>query len=356
MVRSGSKDYYKILGVSRNADPEAMKKAYRRLVKRYHPDRRPEDVSAEERFKEVQEAYQVLKDPGKRSQYDFGTQGRHSDGSSNRDAQGSTAKRGRRVSEVVEDVFEFIKSRMEDDGKRRGDDLRYHLILSFEEAANGVDKVIHIPKWKVCSRCLGRGWESPLKSPVCKVCRGEGEITVAIGRNRMMQECPGCDGKGILEKHTCNKCNGEKKIHYRVERNITIPPGVDNGSRLKIRGEGEKGEKGGDPGDLYIVIQIQDHPLFRREDLDVMCEIPIQFTLAAMGGEIKVPTLKGDKTLRIPPGTQSGHTFMLRGYGIPCLNGSKKGNQKVCVKVEVPRDLSAKQKKILQAFERSCPK
>lgn len=340
MAENNRKDYYEILGVACDADHEILKKAYRKLAKKYHPDRQPEDSRAEERFKELQEAYDVLKDPVKRDRYDADALG------SKKDGGGKNAG----VSEVVEDIFEFLRSRMEDRGKR-GEDLRYMVSLTFEEAALGIEKVIRIPKRKSCPVCAGRGWKSPGGSRACKVCRGEGEITATKRNKKQVMECPGCGGKGILEKKDCEKCEGKGKVLYRVQRRITVPPGVDNGSRLKVRGEGGTGERGGENGDLYIVIQVKDHPVFTRRNLDVCCDVSVHFTQAALGAKVQVPTLEGLRPLVIPAGVQPGTVLTLKGCGIPGLDGARRGDQQVCVQVEIPRRVSKKEKELLRAWQ-----
>jgi molecular chaperone DnaJ len=352
MAENNRKDYYEILGVSWDADHEILKKAYRKLAKRYHPDRRPEDARAEESFKELQEAYYVLKDPAKRDQYDATFLGKksHRGGKGGKASSGNARSRKQGVSEVVDDIFEFLRSRMEDRGKR-GEDLRYLVSLSFEEAALGIEKVLRIPKRKNCPSCSGRGWKSPGNARACQVCRGEGEITVKKRNKKEVQECPGCGGKGILEKKTCEKCKGKGKVPYRVQQRITVPPGVDNGSRLKIRGEGGAGERGGENGDLYIVIQVKDHPVFTRRNLDVCCDVSVHFTQAILGDEIRVPTLQGQKPLRIPPGTQHGAVLMLKGRGIPGLDGARRGDQQVRVQVEIPSRVSKEEKELLKAWQ-----
>ncbi len=351
MAEQHPKDYYEILGVSSDADPEILKKAYRRLAKKYHPDRQPEDARAEESFKELQEAYYVLKDPVKRGRYDADFLGKNRGGDRGRRSHSAGQRqKGSGVSEVVEDIFEFLKSRMEDRGKR-GEDLRYMVSLSFEEAALGIEKVIRIPKRKHCPSCAGRGWKTPGGSRACKVCRGEGEITATKRNKKQVMECPGCGGKGILEKQECDKCKGQGRVPYRVQRKITVPAGVDNGSRLKVRGEGGAGERGGENGDLYIVIQVKDHPVFTRRNLDVCCDVSIHFTQAALGARIDVPTLEGHKPLEIPAGTQPGAVFTLKGCGIPGLHRTRRGDQQVCVRVEVPRRVSKEEKELLKAWQ-----
>lgn len=346
------KDYYGVLDVASDVDSETLKKAYRRMVKKYHPDKQPENAQAEERFKELQEAYEVLKNPKRRNQYDE-VYHRVKYRNRNRARVSGNGARGVEtsgVSEFVEDIFDFLKNRMENRGKR-GEDLRYLLSLPFEEAACGVKKVIRIPKRKGCPLCAGRGWNAPDNSPVCRVCRGEGEITVAEGKTREVRPCPGCDGRGLNDKKPCKRCRGEGTVPYRVQRTVNIPPGVDNGTRLKIRGEGGVGERGGEKGDLYIVIQVNDHAYFKRRNLDVLTELPVHFTQAVLGAEVKVLTLKGEQGLTLPPGTQSGEVFTLKGFGIPGLNGSLRGDQKIRVHVEVPRSLDDEEKKILKAWE-----
>jgi molecular chaperone DnaJ len=352
MAENHRKDYYEILGVAWDVDPERLKKAYRKLAKEHHPDRQPEDTRSEDRFKEIQEAYWVLKDPVKRSRYDAEFLGskNHRAGKGREGSGSGAGSKHAGVSDVVEDIFEFLRSRMEDRGKR-GEDLRYLVALSFEEAALGVDKVIRIPKRKSCPACEGRGWKSPGGSRACKVCRGEGEITVTRRGKRQVRECPGCGGRGVLEKQDCAKCKGKGKVPYRVQRKITVPPGVDNGSRLKVRGEGGAGERGGENGDLYIVIQVEDHPVFVRRNLDVCCDVTVHFTQAVLGAQIEVPTLEGLRPLAIPAGTQHEAVLTLKGFGIPSLDGSGRGDQRVCVRVEVPRRVSKKEKELLKAWQ-----
>jgi len=347
------KNYYEILDVSCDADGEALKRAYRRMVKRYHPDKQPENDQAEELFKELQEAYEVLKDPERRDQYDV-LYLRQMASSNHGDVRSAKKRRGGKnsgVSGLAEDMFDFVKKRMGNQGKR-GEDLRYVLNPVFEEAACGTKKVIYIPKWKTCPSCVGRGWDLPgqKKSPVCQGCRGEGEITVFRGQEKTVKTCPACDGKGLHEKSPCIRCKGEGKIAFRVRRTVTIPPGVDNGTRLKIRGEGGVGEKDGEKGDLYIVIQVKDHPVFKRHNLDVWTNLSLHFTQAALGDEVTVETIRGETPLKIPRGTQSGEVLILKGFGIPGLNGSHHGDHQVRVQVEVPKKFSKEEKELLETW------
>ncbi len=355
MPNYNKRNYYKVLGVSCDADSETLKKAYRSLAKEYHPDRQPENALAEERFKELQEAYTVLKDPEKRDHYDdvLLRQGPRRNGRPFNAGPGTSKDRTSEASKGTENIFEFIKNRMENRGKR-GEDFRYVVTLTFEQAALGIKKVIRIPRRKSCPACNGRGWGTFGQSPVCSGCRGEGEVTILAGTVREVRECAECGGKGLSERVDCQRCKGKGYLPYRVQRTVSIPAGVDNGTRLKIREEGGKGEKGGGNGDLYIVIQIKDHPVFTRSNLDIYCDIPIHFTQAVLGAEIKVPTLKGELPLVIPPGTQSGEVFTLKDCGISGINGSCTGDQKVRVHVEVPRKVSKKEKEILKAWEKIC--
>lgn len=351
---SVQKDYYRILGVPQDADLETLKKAYRRLAKKFHPDHRPDDVLAGERFRELKEAYEVLRDPAKRLRYDAafpGLNGFHHGASEGTRHGSSSGDRGSRMADVVSDMFEHLRRRMESRG-RRGGDLRYHMTLTLEEAARGVSKVLQITRTKDCPVCDGRGWTTPGDSPACRVCRGEGEIQLSVGSRKTVRPCPNCGGRGILEKTACERCKGRGRIPYRLKRNIRVPPGVDNGSRLKIRGDGEPGEGGGEHGDLYIVIQVQDHPFFTRKNLDLWCEVPIRFSQAVLGATIRVPTLNGERDLVIPAGTASGTVFRLEGCGLPALNGSGLGDQHVRVVVDVPKKVSKKEREILIAWEK----
>jgi len=349
------KNYYQILDVSCDADPETLKRAYRRMAKKVHPDHRQGDLQAEERFKELQEAYAVLSDPAKRDRYDV-VYLRHR---ANRARRGTAAGRssmkasgaGRPgVTEVVGDVFELIKSRMQNRGKR-GEDYRYMLSLTLEEAALGARKDIHIPRSKICAACSGRGWNTVSRSPVCESCRGEGEITVPQKGGRRVVPCPACGGSGLNEKIVCRPCRGKGVLSSRQKRSVDIPAGVDNGSRLKLRGEGGAGENGGESGDLYIIIQVEDHARFKRENLDVWTDLSLHFTDAALGADVTVPTLEGERKLRVPPGTQPEEVLVLEGCGIRGLNGSQRGDQKIRVHVQVPRRMTPQERAILKRWK-----
>jgi len=347
------KNYYEILDVSCDVDPEDLKKAYRRMAKKYHPDHQPEDTQAEERFKDLQEAYEVLSDPARRDRYDVVYLRARARGPGGASGYGRKRSRGGGVSHVpefVEDIYERIKSRMGSKGKR-GEDHRYMLTLSLEEAARGVKKVIHIPRQRICSSCRGRGWNSAGGSNVCGVCRGEGEVTIPRGGRRETRQCPGCEGEGLSEKILCKRCKGKGRTSHRLRRSVEIPAGVDNGSRLKICGDGAPGKQGGENGDLYIIVQVKDHRIFKRKNLDIWTDVSLHFTQAALGAEIHVPTLDGERPLKVPPGTQAGEIFVLKGYGIPGMHGAYRGDQKGRVQVQVPRKMTREERELLKSWK-----
>lgn len=341
------KDYYATLGVDRNATQEEIKRAFRQLALKYHPDRNQGNKEAEEKFKEINEAYTCLSDPEKRSHYDrFGT----AEGFPNHGGFGP----GANFSTIFEDLFEDFFGGFTGRGTRptKGADLRYELTITLEEAASGVEKVISVPKLQTCRECQGTGAE-PGTSPVqCSHCRGTGQIRFQQGFFSVSKTCPKCQGTGIIITNPCKVCRGATKVRVNRELSIKIPAGVDNNSRLRVSGEGDTGSYGGPPGDLYVIISVQEHPVFRREGLDIYCERPISFTKAVFGGEIEVPTLNGTSKLKIPPGTSSGTVFKLKGKGMPKLGSFHRGDQIVQVSIEVPKKLTDRQKELLKEFAR----
>ncbi len=340
------RDYYEILGVERDAGDEELKRAYRKMALKYHPDRNPGDKEAEERFKEASAAYQVLSDPERRAQYDrFG----HAafDGS------------GFDFTTGFEDLFSgifgefFGGARPGRRGRsRRGDDLRYNLDLTFDEAAFGTEKTISVPRMASCEGCHGKGAKPGTSPKTCSACRGSGQVRFQQGFFSIAKTCGQCNGQGTLISDPCPKCQGQGIVRRTQSLNVKIPAGVDSGSRLKLRGEGEAGTGGGPGGDLYVVIRVLEHPLFKREENDVICEIPLSFPQAALGAEIEVPTLDGKARLRIPPGTQAGAVFRLKAKGVPDLRGYGRGDHVVRVMVETPRKLTKRQQQLLEEFAR----
>jgi molecular chaperone DnaJ len=353
-------DYYELLGVSKTATTEELKKAYRKKAVQFHPDKNPGNKEAEEMFKKVSEAYDVLNDTDKRAAYDRYGHAAFQSG------MGGAGPRGggggfHDPFDIFREVFGqggggggifdemFGGGR---DGSRDGSDLRYDLEITLEEAARGAEKEISFRKNVSCERCDGTGAEPGSKRITCPTCRGAGQIRRSGGIITFTQICPTCSGAGTKVEKPCAACRGEARLPKTTKLNVRIPPGVDNGSRLRSAGNGEAGLAGGQAGDLYIVLSVKEHELFERQDDNLFCEIPIKFTLATLGGTIEVPTLFGKASLKIPAGTQSGTTFRLREKGVPSLRGGRQGDQLVRMHVEVPTALSAEQRKLLDEFAR----
>lgn len=346
------RDYYEVLGVGRDATDEDLKKAYRRLALKYHPDRNPDGGDgAEERFKEVSEAYQVLADPERRARYDrFGhaafdeTQGFGGFGA------GFPGGLDDILGDLFGDFFGTARGRGSRGRGRRGDDLQYTVTIAFEEAARGCERTLTFPRHESCTTCGGDGARAGTRPSPCTACRGTGQIRLQQGFFSIAKTCGQCGGRGTVIADPCETCRGSGITQRDHTLNVKIPPGVDDGSRLRLRGEGEGGLQGGSPGDLYVLIQVAEHPLFRRDGADVVCDVPIAFVQAALGAEIEVPTLDGVTTVRIPAGTQSGHVFRLKGRGIREIGGYGTGDQRVRIHVETPRKLTARQRAILKEF------
>lgn len=342
------KDYYDILGVSRDASETDIKKAFRQLALKYHPDRNPGDKASEDKFKEINEAYSCLIDPQKRTNYDrFGT------------AEGMGAggygpfAGGAGFGDIFEDIFGDFFGAF--GGQRRtraarGNDLRYDLGINLEEAVFGAEKTITFPAAEDCQKCHGSGSEPGKNPSVCPACKGAGQVRFQQGFFSVSKTCGKCYGRGQIITHPCKSCRGSGKVEIEKSVKVKVPPGVDRGSRLKIYGEGEPGVHGGPKGDLYIVIDVQEHPFFKRDRTEIFCEVPLSFPQAALGAEIEVPTLDGSADLKIPAGTPSGKIFYLKGKGAPPVGGHHRGNQAVRVYVEVPKKLNARQRELLEEF------
>jgi molecular chaperone DnaJ len=343
------KDYYRILGVQRNATEDEIKKAYRKLAMQYHPDRNPGDKDAEEKFKLGSEAYEILRDPEKRDVYDrYGVEGLR--------GTGFTGFRGfedifSSFGDIFEDFFGFGTGQRRRSAPRAGADLRYDLRIAFLDAAFGKEMEIDIPSSTTCEACQGTGARAGTTASACPQCRGTGQVTRAQGFFTISTTCPQCQGQGRIVPSPCKECRGLGKVRRTKRLQIKIPPGVDTGSKLRLRGEGEEGERGGPPGDLFVVIQVDNHDFFERSGDEVLCQVPISFIQAALGAEIEVPTLSGQKTLAVPKGTESGELIKLRGEGFPRLRGNGRGDQIVQIVVKTPKNLTARQEELLREFE-----
>jgi molecular chaperone DnaJ len=349
-MASFTRDFYEVLGVERDASDEDLKRAYRKMALKYHPDRNPGDHEAEERFKEASAAYQVLSEPGRRAQYDrFGPAAFDGGGGGGFDFNAGFEDI---FSGIFSDFFGQPRSGRSQSRARRGEDLRYNLDLTFEEAAFGVEKAISLPRMATCETCHGKGTKPGTSPKQCSACRGSGQVRFQQGFFSIAKVCAQCNGRGSTITDPCAKCGGQGAVRRTQSLSVKIPAGVDSGSRLKLRGEGEAGAGGGPSGDLYVVIRVQDHSLFRREENDVICDMPLSFPQAALGTDIEVPTLEGKTHMRIPPGTQSGAVFKLKGKGVADLHGYGRGDHLVRVFIETPRKLSARQRELLEDFAR----
>jgi molecular chaperone DnaJ len=333
-------DYYEVLGIERDADTAEIKKAYRRLAVRYHPDKNPGDKSAEDRFKEASEAYAVLSDPEKRQRYDrFGRAGLGAQ------PAGFDQEIFADFSDILGNLFGFGGGRP---GVRRGQDLRYDLTIEFEEAARGLETRIRVPRLERCEDCGGKGAQGKDGIETCRQCGGRGQIAFQQGFFAVARPCNLCRGTGKRIVKPCPTCRGEGRL--RAERTLTvrIPAGVDEGSQLRMTGEGEAAEGGGRPGNLYVVLHVKKHAIFEREGRHVLYTAPLSFSQAALGTKIRVPTLDGEEEIEIPAGTQSGSVFRLHGKGIPSLDGEGTGDQYVTAAVRIPKRLSAEQRELIE--------
>lgn len=347
------RDYYDVLGVPRNSSEADLKKAFRKLAMKYHPDRNPDDKDAEEKFKEAKEAHDILSDERKRAAYDqFGHAG--VDGSAGMGAAGAGGAAG--FSDVFGDIFgDIFGGGRGGGGSRasRGADLRYNLEISLEEAVAGTTAKIRVPTNVPCKTCDGSGAKKGTKATVCSTCAGHGQVRMQQGFFAIQQTCPRCHGRGEIIADPCGTCHGRGVVQEQKTLSAKVPAGVDTGDRIRLAGEGEAGEAGGPTGDLYIHIKVKDHPIFVRNESDLHCQVPVSFVTAALGGELEVPTLGGRVMLKIPPETQTGKVFRVRGKGVKPVRGGETGDLLCSVYVETPVNLSAKQKDALRDFESS---
>ncbi|MDQ2660127.1 MAG: molecular chaperone DnaJ [Verrucomicrobiota bacterium] len=364
MPKTTKRDYYEVLSVTREATEVEIKRSYRKLAVQFHPDKNPDDAHAEEKFKELGEAYDVLMDENKRAAYDrFGHAAF---------AQGTAGPAGGGFHDPF-DIFREVFSgaagggaggifeqffgggtQVDRDGRQRGADLRYDMQITLEEAAFGVEKEIEVRKLDACDRCDGSGAETGSRAINCPTCGGRGQVISSRGFFQVSQTCPRCRGAGQIIEKPCRQCEGEGRVEKSSRIKLKIPAGIAEGSRLRSSGNGEAGVRGGGSGDLYVVLHIKEHPIFQRDEDDLFCELPVSFTLAALGGEIAVPTLEGKANLKVPAGTQSGQSFKLRHKGIANVNGRDRGDLLARLIVEVPSKLNAEQRQKLEEFAQLC--
>jgi molecular chaperone DnaJ len=351
------RDYYDVLGVSRQASEQELKSAYRKLALKYHPDRNAGDKAAEEKFKEAAEAYAVLADQEKRARYDrFGHAG-----------VGGAAGPGPGFDPTIFADFSDIFAGLGDvfgfgdlfgggrrrGGPARGADLRYDLEIAFEESAIGVETAIQTPREETCETCRGSGSAAGSEPETCSQCRGRGQLRYQQGFLTVARTCPRCQGAGRVITKPCKTCHGAGRVTHDRKLTVRIPAGIASGQTLRLHGEGEHGLAGGPPGDLYVVIHVRDHAFFHREGDDLYCELPVAYPTLALGGPLQVPTLNGDHSLEVPPGTQSGHRFRIKGKGMPNVSGRGSGDLHVIVRADVPRKLSKEQRQLLEQFART---
>lgn len=348
------RDYYEILGVSRNADDAALKSAFRKLAMQWHPDRNPGDSQAEQRFKEINEAYEVLRDPQKRAAYDqFGH--RAFEGGRGGAGGGAQGFDFSGFADVFDDLFGDIMGGGRRGSSNRGADLRYNLTIELEEAYTGKKAQLRVPTSVVCESCRGTGAEGAADPVACPTCRGAGKVRASQGFFTIERTCTTCQGTGRIIKNPCKSCGGSGRVQQERTLAVQIPPGVEDGTRIRLSGEGEAGLRGGPPGDLYIFVSVAPHRLFKRDGTTLWCRVPIPMTTAALGGTIEVPTIEG-KMLRvqIPEGTQTGRQVRLRGKGMTELHGRSTGDMLVELAVETPQNLTARQKELLREFEKAA--
>ena len=344
------RDYYEVLGVNRDASEEDIKKAYRKLAMKWHPDRNPDNPKAEEHFKEAKEAYEVLTDPKKRPAYDqYGHAGVDPSAAAGAGAGFGQAGFGDVFSDIFGEIFGGARGGRSN--VYRGADLRYNLEIALEQAAHGFETKIRIPTLANCDTCHGSGAKPGTQPQTCATCRGTGQVRISQGPFSMAQTCPRCHGNGKTITSPCATCSGAGRIKHQKTLSVKIPAGVDEGDRVRLSGEGEAGVNGGPPGDLYVQVHLKPHPVFQRDHDDLHCEMPVSFATAALGGEIEIPTLDGSARIKVPAETQSGKTFRLRDKGIKGVRSQSRGDLFCHVVVETPVKLTSRQRELLEEFE-----
>lgn len=346
-------DYYELLGVTRSCDEKTLKSAFRKLAMQYHPDRNPDDKEAEQRFKEIGEAYEVLKDPQKRAAYDRHGHAAFENGGR---GQGGFAGFGGGFSDIFEDIFGEMMGggnrRRRSDGRERGADLSYNMEITLEEAYHGKTAQIHVPASVTCDACDGSGAEKGTSPVTCTTCQGSGRVRATQGFFSIERPCPTCHGRGQIIQTPCRKCHGQGRVEEERALSVNIPAGIEDGTRIRLAGEGEAGRNGGPTGDLYIFLSVKPHEFFQREGADLYCRVPISMTTAALGGQFEVSTFEGSKArVKVPEGTQNGKQFRLKGKGMPVLRQQIAGDLYIQVSIETPQKLTKRQRELLQEFD-----
>ena len=345
-------DYYDTLGVSRDADEKELKSAFRKKAMKYHPDRNPDDAEAEAKFKEIGEAYEALKDPQKRAAYDrFGHAAFENGGAGG----GGGGFGGGSMSDIFEDIFGDMMGgggRRSSGGRSRGADMRYNMEISLEEAFEGKTAEIEIPTSITCDTCSGSGANPGTSPSTCGTCGGVGQVRASQGFFSIQRTCPTCQGRGEVISDPCSPCSGSGRVQQEKTLEVKVPAGIEDGTRIRVAGEGEAGTRGGPQGDLYIFLSIRPHEFFQRDGADIYCRVPISMTTAALGGQFEVGTVDGTQTrVKVPEGTQNGKQFRLRGKGMPVMRSSQMGDMYIQVAIETPSNLSKKQRELLTEFE-----
>jgi molecular chaperone DnaJ len=350
MAHVTKRDYYETLGIERNASDDEIKKAFRKLARVHHPDVHTGDQQkkvSEEKFKEINEAYEILSDQEKRRRYDtFGHAGAQGFGG----AEGFDGRGG--FGDVFNDIFEDFFGQGTRGGQRpeRGSDLQYNLELSFEEAVYGKEAKLKIPRWEACDDCHGTGAKTASSLKVCPTCKGAGQLRFQQGFFSISRPCSQCEGAGQIIADPCTTCRGRKRVYRERTLSVNIPAGIETGMRLRLSNEGEHGLNGGPPGDLFIAVTVKPHPVFTRKNNDLVCEVHVPFVIAALGGKVEIPTLQGNTIIKIPAGTQADKSLRLKGLGVPSLKGQQTGDQVIKVKIQIPTKLSIKQRELLTEF------